>query len=269
MPRLPPAAYAEADYFQREKRNLFAREWLCFGAAGQLAAPGAFISHALGGWPIIALRGEDGTVRGFRNVCRHQQMPLVEQPAGRCTELRCRYHGWTYDLQGALIRTPDKYPPPEPMRQIGLQPIDLKEQAGLLFSRLEPGGTAAPPALAPDQRRFHAAVQTDVDANWKALAEVLLARAGHGLIWPNALVLDLGELRLVRQIVPRTFLRTRLIDLVFTADPLAPRAAAGLAARDKQAAEAVQAALARGEPMPDQPEADLFRRRVAAACADA
>src|SRR5881394_3805652 len=103
---LTPEAYVGAEQFVREKRLIFAREWLPFCAAAQVAESGAFVNHAMGGWPVFAVAGAEGVVRAFRNLCRHQNMPVVDQPAGRCSELRCRFHGWTYDLAGALVSAP-------------------------------------------------------------------------------------------------------------------------------------------------------------------
>src|SRR5258707_4221538 len=103
---LPAKAYTQGDQFQREKQTIFAREFLPFCAAAQLADSGAFILHTIGGWPIFVIRGADGMLRGFRNVCRHQRMPVVDKPEGRCDELRCRFHGWTYGLDGGFVSAP-------------------------------------------------------------------------------------------------------------------------------------------------------------------
>ncbi len=270
MTDLAPEAYAQSDYFQREKRSLFAREWLCFGAAGQLAAAGDFVNHTLGGWPVFAVRGADGAVRGFRNICRHQGMPVLDKPTGQCSEIRCRFHGWTYDLSGRLIKAPDQYPPPQPMEQIGLDAFELVEGDGLLFGRLEPGTADRPTPVALGAGRYEAAVTTDVDANWKSVVSSLLAEPARLFVWPNVFMFDRGEVRVARQIVPRTFSRTRLIDLLFTSGA-APAIAAieSEAQADKKKAEALQAQLAAGAPGPDAPQCREFRRRVEADCAAA
>src|SRR5262249_4017461 len=59
------------------------------------------------GEPVLVVRGDDGVLRAFFNVCRHRAAPIVNEPCGSATKLRCRYHGWTYDLAGHLRGTPE------------------------------------------------------------------------------------------------------------------------------------------------------------------
>src|SRR6476646_9892596 len=139
--QFPPEAYTQGDQFQREKATRFAREWLLFAAAAQLAAPGRFVSHTVGGWPVFAIADADGAPRAFRNQCRHQGMPVVEKPEGECTQLRCRFHGWTYDLAARFVAAPPLVAPPDaaPERN-SLDPVDLRAVEGLLFVRIDRGG---------------------------------------------------------------------------------------------------------------------------------
>ncbi|MCZ9335926.1 Rieske (2Fe-2S) protein, partial [Klebsiella pneumoniae] len=62
-----------------------------------------WIASEIAGWPLLAVRGGDGVIRAFHNVCRHRAGPLVSGPAGSCgQELTCAYHGWRYALDGRL-----------------------------------------------------------------------------------------------------------------------------------------------------------------------
>src|SRR5205807_7988772 len=61
----------------------------------------------LAGEPILVVRDEQGVLRAFYNVCRHRAGRVAPEAAGRATRLRCRYHGWTYDLTGRLRGTPE------------------------------------------------------------------------------------------------------------------------------------------------------------------
>jgi nitrite reductase/ring-hydroxylating ferredoxin subunit len=265
-----PAAYTAGAQFQRERRSLFADSWLPFAASGQMPSPGDFVSHGFGGWPLFAIRGKDGVARGFHNVCRHQGMPVVEQPLGSCAALRCRYHGWTYAIDGEFSKAPPRATPPAAPAHSGLIGVALAEHDGLCLIRVRPGSDL-PPRLGIPGRRFAAALTSDLDANWKAVVEALLAAPGWRFVWPVAFVCDPGSDRIVmRQIVPRSFSRTRLVDLVFAA---ADGVAADFAgewqrrtALDKAAAEACQAKRAAAEETMRSPALGEFLARVAAAC---
>jgi nitrite reductase/ring-hydroxylating ferredoxin subunit len=255
-------AYTQGERFQIEKRRLFARAWLPFCAAGQLAGPGRFVNHALGGWPIVAIRGADGIARAFRNVCKHQGMPVVEQPTGQCDALRCRYHGWTYDLAGALVAAPPQVAPEDPGAPIHrLAALTLHEHDGIIQVR-EPAPDGAPPELGSRGRDFVEALSIDADANWKSVVEWQLADPAWHYVWPLAFVAERGVPRIVRQIVPRSFTRTRLVDLVFGA--ITERDA--LLADQRRAqlgAQSVQQARAAGDGGAAVSTVEAFRRRVA------
>jgi len=98
--------YAHGDAFQSEKRTLFAAEWLPLCAEGQVANAGDFLSATVGGWGVFGVRDREGAVRVLRNACRHQNMQVVGTPSGNCATFRCRFHGWTYDLQGRFLGAP-------------------------------------------------------------------------------------------------------------------------------------------------------------------
>ena len=266
-----PAVYTEGEQFKRERRGAFAKSWLLVAASAQLSAAGDFVSHSIGGWPLFAIRGADGTARAFHNVCRHQSMPVVEQPAGHCEALRCRYHGWTYGLAGEFREAPPRVAPTEPAERLGLNGVELLERDGFCFVRVQPGGEPPPSMTVPGD--FAGAVTTDVDANWKAVIEVLLGDPDRHFVWPLAFI-DRSRpgLSVVRQIVPRSFLRTRIIDLLFTPDGAASddRVAEHQqrASADKAAIERCHAASAGGESALASGAVAAFLDRVAAACAE-
>jgi len=267
----PAEAYTQGERFQLEKRRLFAKAWLPFCAAGQIAASGQFVSHSIGGWPIFAIRGADGTARAFRNLCRHQGMPVVEQAAGQCERLRCRYHGWTYDQTGALIETPPLVAPADqgaPMHH--LEGLSALEADGIILVCGRGGDTAPAPAFGLGDAGYLGAVATDIDANWKAVIEAQLADQGWRLVWPIALVGALGAAHVVRQIVPRSFSRTRLVDLLFAAPGTDPAGAAELARQQAQqaklAAQSVQAQRAAGDDGATDPAIAGFHAQLVAVC---
>ncbi len=267
-------AYSQGEAFQLEKRRLFATAWLPFCASGQLGATGAFVTHTMGGWPLVAIRGPDGLARGFRNVCRHQGMPVVERPAGTCEALRCRYHGWTYGLDGSLVSAPPLVAPEDPgAPQHRLDALELAEQAGMIHLRGRAGRRvdAEPAELDLGETGFRVALSVDLDANWKTVVELLAAEADVRLVWPIAVTVARNGITIVRQVVPRSFTRTRLVDLVFAAaaaDHEPARAAlAADAPRLRADATALQSARAAGNGGPVSPAVEAFRARLADALA--
>src|SRR5262245_5231883 len=104
---IPNSWYTSAEVYELERDAVFERTWQVVGRADQVKEPGSFLTANIAGEPILVVRGEDGVLRGFFNVCRHRAAPIVNDECGRATKLRCRYHGWTYDLAGRLKGTPE------------------------------------------------------------------------------------------------------------------------------------------------------------------
>jgi choline monooxygenase len=104
---IPSSWYVDGAIHDLERRAVFGAAWLVAGRLDDVAEPGAFVTTEVAGEPLLVVRGNDGVLRAFYNVCRHRAAPLLTQPAGKATRLRCRYHGWTYDLTGRLRGTPE------------------------------------------------------------------------------------------------------------------------------------------------------------------
>jgi choline monooxygenase len=77
------------------------------GRARQVEQPGQFLTAEVGGERVVVVRGDDGTLRAFFNVCRHHAAAVVTEREGCAERLRCPYHGWTYALDGQLRSTPE------------------------------------------------------------------------------------------------------------------------------------------------------------------
>ncbi|MFZ0951651.1 MAG: Rieske (2Fe-2S) protein, partial [Candidatus Sulfotelmatobacter sp.] len=99
---LPSQLYTDPAVFAAEKERIFARSWQVVGHRDQVAKPGDYFTTELVGEPLLVVRGADGKLRGFYNVCRHRAGPPAEGCGSRKV-FRCGYHGWTYDLDGSLI----------------------------------------------------------------------------------------------------------------------------------------------------------------------
>jgi choline monooxygenase len=98
--------YTDTAHFEFERDELFAKTWACVGFGSDVPAPGDLVPVSLLGIPLILLRDRQGRLKVFHNVCSHRGMTLVDRPARCDTVIRCPYHSWAYDLDGALKATP-------------------------------------------------------------------------------------------------------------------------------------------------------------------
>ena len=211
--------YSQGDAFQAEKRGLFSTGWLPVCAAAQLPGAGDFQSVTVGGFSVVAIRAEDGQVSVLRNACRHQNMPVVgTPPSGKCASLRCRFHGWTYDLKGRFLSAPPQFAPPPTQTERDLVSLATAEEQGLLFFSM--AAPAEPPRLGAALPAYRGTLVTEIAGNWKVVVEHLLAgrpAQSSDFLWlpPLLAVRRAGATAIIEQIVPHTFLRTRLFTHVF------------------------------------------------------
>ena len=141
---VPAAPYYDPAYFERERRAVFLTSWIHVGHACELPQAGAFVRRDLefARASLLIVRGADGAVRAFHNVCPHRGTQLVEEAAGRATRFSCRYHMWTFGADGALLSAPDFDAFHLDKRDCGLKPVRLEECGGLLFVNFD--AAAAP-----------------------------------------------------------------------------------------------------------------------------
>ena len=99
---VPPAIYSDAEIHALEIESVFKQDWLCPGLAADIPQAGDYITYNLAGQPVFIIRGQDGAIRSYANVCLHRMMTLV-QDRGNCRRITCPYHGWTYDTEGRVI----------------------------------------------------------------------------------------------------------------------------------------------------------------------
>jgi phenylpropionate dioxygenase-like ring-hydroxylating dioxygenase large terminal subunit len=122
---LPSWCYTDHDFFDQERARVLRRSWHYAGHTGQLAQPGDQLPLWVAGVPVVLLRRGDGEIAGFVNICRHRAHQVVLEPGNRSL-LRCSYHGWCYDLDGALRRAPRSEREPDfDGADISLQPVQL------------------------------------------------------------------------------------------------------------------------------------------------
>lgn len=176
--REPVESYLSQERFAAELR-LLRRLPLAFCPSAALGEPGAYLAREAAGVPILAVRGSDGEVRAFRNACRHRGSQLVSGSGCRHA-FTCRYHGWTYALDGRLRHVPHEHGFPGLDKSTrGLAALACNEAQGLVFvardaPAMSEGALGALPPLLPPGHRVVAENELEVAANWKLLVESFL-----------------------------------------------------------------------------------------------
>ncbi len=104
---IPAPWYTDSHMAELERRIVFSGNWHCVGRTDQVAQSGQYIAVQVAGEPVVVVRGADGKLRAFFNVCRHHAAAVAPEPCGSVQLFRCPYHGWSYGLDGSLKGTPD------------------------------------------------------------------------------------------------------------------------------------------------------------------
>jgi carnitine monooxygenase subunit len=189
---LAGACYTSPDFFALERERILLPSWQLVCHVADLPAPGTAIRFDFLGRSALLIRGADGTVRGFSNVCRHRGSRLIDGDATTglafCVDgrVRCPSHGWEYDDTGALIKVPraNEYAGLEPSGS-GLEPISVAIGLGFVFaaferppatlaSRLQECAAELEPYRLPAMRRLTEPAQLRRRANWKLVCEQAL-----------------------------------------------------------------------------------------------
>ena len=148
---LPGWLYTDPEAHAVDCARVIRPSWQIVCHESDLAEPGAWRTIDYLGESVVVLRGEDGAIRAFHNVCRHRAMRIVEGDAGCAKKLVCPYHAWAYELDGRLSGVPMKrdYPALR-LEDNGLVPVEVSTWRGFVFVRLEDdGGPSVAEMMAP------------------------------------------------------------------------------------------------------------------------
>jgi choline monooxygenase len=187
---IPAPWYVDSRIAELESKTVFSKSWLLVGRANQVEKPGQFVTANVAGEPIVVVRGQDGVLRGFFNVCRHHAAAVVTEPCGQASILHCPYHGWNYGLDGSLKGMPEFEGVKNFDRQKnGLLPVKADTWEGFAFVNLDPQAAAlkdflgglvkrvAPLGLSKlhyfDRRVY------DIHCNWKVFVDNYLDGGYH------------------------------------------------------------------------------------------
>lgn len=177
--REPVEHYTSTQRLSEEQEHLLKRWPVVFCPSAALPEPSSYLARDAAGVPLLAARGRDGVVRVFKNACRHRGMQ-VAQGSGKKNVFACRYHGWTYRLDGELVNIPHEAGFPDVDKSCsGLVAVEAREQDGLVYVVQDPTPNCwdalnnIPKLLSDDQIVLEES-EYFVDANWKLFAESFL-----------------------------------------------------------------------------------------------
>jgi phenylpropionate dioxygenase-like ring-hydroxylating dioxygenase large terminal subunit len=103
---LPGNWYTSEEMYQLERRAIFSRRWLLLTHSSRLQNPGDYLRYSVANYDIVISKDRVGEIHAFHNVCRHRAYPVVEQEKGNAKIFSCKYHGWSYGLNGNLAKAP-------------------------------------------------------------------------------------------------------------------------------------------------------------------
>jgi phenylpropionate dioxygenase-like ring-hydroxylating dioxygenase large terminal subunit len=138
---LPGWAYFSQELFELECETLFKTHWQFVCHVNEAADIGAYVTFDVAGERALVIRGHDGILRAFHNLCRHRGSRIVPEARGVCNKaMVCPYHGWAYNLDGGLrgIANRDSFPPMQ-AEKWGLKPLEMEIWNGLVFIRFQAG----------------------------------------------------------------------------------------------------------------------------------
>src|SRR5262245_28027134 len=129
---LPGILYRDPETYESELRRIFFKSWLYVGHASQVPERGDYFLFDIAGESVILVRDGEGQINALLNVCRHRGSRICDAATGRASRLVCRYHGWTYGLDGSL-RAAAHTPPAFDKAALGLRRLHSRVFAGLIF----------------------------------------------------------------------------------------------------------------------------------------
>ena len=187
---IPAPWYVDSRIADLEAKTVFSKSWQMVGRIEQVEKPGQFVTANIAGEPIVAVRGNDGVLRAFYNVCRHHAAAVVTEACGQANILHCPYHGWNYGLDGSLKGMPEFDGVKDFERQQnGLVPVKAETWEKFVFVNLDPqavglreflGGLVKQVApLGVSKLYYFDSRSYDIACNWKVFVDNYLDGGYH------------------------------------------------------------------------------------------
>ncbi|KAF2447735.1 ISP domain-containing protein [Karstenula rhodostoma CBS 690.94] len=185
---LPASWYTSPEMYELERRAIFSRKWLMMTHSLRLKNTGDFLRYHIAGFDLVLSRDRQGDISAFHNVCRHRAYPVIEQDQGTAKIFSCRYHGWSYGLNGKLAKAPGYQDVPGfDKQQNGLFKIHVRTDAkGFVWINLDASEEPEVPWVSDfrgvdeqerfnnfdfDNYEFDHTWKIDAEYNWKIAAD--------------------------------------------------------------------------------------------------
>lgn len=173
--------YSDTSIIAVEREHIFARNWQLIAGASQVSGAGDHVVAEIADVPVLLVRGHDGELRGFINVCKHRAGPIATCDGRAANVLRCRYHGWTYGLDGVLKAATEMQDAAGfEVGAIRLTSIAVATWRGLVFAALDPSMPLETLLAGTEKHlgdrdfahyQFERKVSYPVPCNWKVYAD--------------------------------------------------------------------------------------------------
>lgn len=182
LPDIPGGRYTDPRFFALEKQHLWRKSWLLAAHVDEVPTPGDFKLWETSGQPVVILHARSGAINAFYNTCSHRGAAVVTEASGRRNRLTCKYHGWTYDDEGALVSIRD----PEDFADFdfachSLKKVRCERFGALIFVNFDPQAPSLLDWLGPiagDWEEFEFGklrlidhYHWDLKSNWKVAME--------------------------------------------------------------------------------------------------
>jgi phenylpropionate dioxygenase-like ring-hydroxylating dioxygenase large terminal subunit len=179
------SVYTDPERFEKERTAVLRHSWQVICRSSEISSPGDFRTWEGHGETIVVARRRDGGVSGFHNVCQHRGARIIGDPSGCARRFTCRWHSWTYDLEGNVVGVPDREDfDADELDGLAAPPVECAEWGGWVWAVL--GGPGVAPSLldwlgeeiTSDLGAYRMADMTlvdklvwDVPVNWKVIVD--------------------------------------------------------------------------------------------------
>jgi phenylpropionate dioxygenase-like ring-hydroxylating dioxygenase large terminal subunit len=183
---IPYSRYLDRDYYEREVKDMWSRTWQWACREEHILEPGDYVVYDVGPYSVIVVRDDDSTINAFRNACTHRGTKLRQaNSSGYFENLRCPYHGWTFDRSGALVEHLCEWDFPHVnTADYGLEGVRCDTWGGFVFINLDTEAEDLHDYLAPlpdhvnseafENRYVAMHVEKELNCNWKIASEAFL-----------------------------------------------------------------------------------------------
>lgn len=173
--------YVDPEIYRTDLETIWYRDWLFAIPTCELEKSGSYVTHQVGAYNVIIVRGADGEIRAFHNACRHRGSVLCSKAKGVSPKLVCAYHQWTYELDGRLLWARDMGPDFDASKH-GLKSVHCRTVAGLVYICLA--------AEAPDFDTFAEKIEPYLAVHDLANAKIahqssIIEKGNWKLVWEN------------------------------------------------------------------------------------